>query len=101
MSLPTPAAETRANCHICGFPTSPEDDFLGVDLTAAAHGAELAHWLPAHGACMDKTSAYYGIPLAEMTDPQRVLWWTAHLSGKSWTVHTDWQDIIATAGGYA
>lgn len=60
-----------------------------------------AHWRATCRVCNgDDAGSGYFIEVAEISTVAAVLDWTAHLAGKIWTEHTDWDDVcrlVATA----
>lgn len=59
-----------------------------------------AKWRAMHVGCdPDLDAPGYWIPVQEARTHARLLWWTAHLMGKTWLRDTNWDDFIKKASG--
>ena len=52
-----------------------------------------AHWTAHHDQC-HPDEADYAIPVERMRTHEEMLAWTAHLLGKAWLHHTNWEQFI-------
>lgn len=56
-----------------------------------------AHWQSLHEACdPEPDSSSYTITSHRIDDWPKLVAWTAHLMGKTWLEHTDWDELLAT-----
>lgn len=62
-----------------------------------------AQWRAEHFNCApDYDGEAYGINIHEVVADRQLLWWTSHLSRKTWLSDTNWMDLIhKVAGGAA
>lgn len=112
------------NCQACGQPIADGHGYLNISRSTLRRVEEAwteherrndglmslaellalpapVRWLPFHHLCdPDPTgddTAYF-ISVERIRTPRQALWWTAHLMGKTWTEHTDWDQVIERLG---
>lgn len=60
-----------------------------------------APWLAFHSRCDPDPhcdDCAYHIEIARLRTHQQILWWTAHLMGKTWIERTNWRDLLERLG---
>ncbi|WP_030886411.1 hypothetical protein [Streptomyces sp. NRRL F-5053] len=56
---------------------------------------EPARWQVHHSACNPSPDARaYAVEVHRCRSWADLVWWTAHLMGKTWLQHTDWEDLL-------
>ena len=70
---------------------NPGPVYTGADLL---HLPTRAHWRVTHHVCAGATASAYEIGLHRIQTFGHVVNWTAHLMGKSWLSHTDWEYLL-------
>lgn len=59
---------------------------------------DAARWRVHHAACDPTPNANaYAVEVHRCRSWADLVWWTAHLMGKSWLQHTDWEDVLQSA----
>ncbi|WP_157437790.1 hypothetical protein [Actinoplanes subtropicus] len=120
-----PEPDFSGVCDLCARTVAPSDGHLWVDdrdlaqvqrLTAAWEAEhpdaepiqvsnlvtrpQPARWHVTHTTCdAVPRSSGYSIELTRIQTFRDLVGWTAHLMGKNWLQHTDWDDLIANALG--
>jgi len=84
-------------CGTCRKAVHPTSGLLWADLTDLPKPPDVApaRWRIAHYECAPEMGASaYSIELTRAATYSELLWWTAHLSEKSWLEDTTWMSCM-------
>ncbi len=84
-------------CTVCRGRIAPDAGILWADMRELPDSPDSAPapWRIAHFDCAPELgAAVYSIELARASTPLQLLWWTAHLSEKTWLQDTTWMSCM-------
>ena len=92
----TAVTRIRWTCDACHNPIFGDTGYLSATYEAIRSSYPI-FWRALHDRCVADDGAY-SVDIAQLSSPEQVMSWTAHLAGKSWYSRSNWRAVMAAHG---